>query len=221
VTFCRLCRSLFGTVSSGYYSIFFSLRTITMRATLPVTILLSAMLAACASSGDLPPNKHISQSATLRVHPGLLGQAVPAEPKIQQSPTATSESTVAASTDPIIKMDQAGLRTQRSVYFDVGSADVRSEFDPALQAHARYLAANPKARLRIDGNADERGSHEFNARLGLKRADNVRRAMIQHGAPDKQISAKSLGKAQPKLKGHDEESWAENRRADVIYEKEN
>jgi peptidoglycan-associated lipoprotein len=208
VTFCRLCRSLFGTVSSGYYSIFFSLRTITMRATLPVTILLSAMLAACASSGDLPPNKHISQSATLRVHPGLLGQAVPAEPKIQQSPTATSESTVAASTDPIIKMDQAGLRTQRSVYFDVGSADVRSEFDPALQAHARYLAANPKARLRIDGNADER-------------ADNVRRAMIQHGAPDKQISAKSLGKAQPKLKGHDEESWAENRRADVIYEKEN
>lgn len=192
-----------------------------MRATLPAIILLSALLTACASSGDLPPSKHISQSKTLKVHPGLLGQAAPAEPQVQRNTAVTSEPAVAASTDPIIKMDQAGLRTQRSVYFDVGSAAVRSEFDPALQAHARYLAANPKARLRIDGNADERGSLEFNARLGLKRADNIRRTLIGHGASDKQISAKSLGKAQPKLKGHDEESWAENRRADVIYEKEN
>jgi peptidoglycan-associated lipoprotein len=192
-----------------------------MRATLPATILLSALLTACASSGDLPPSKHISQSEKLKVHPGLLGQAVPPELQTPPRPTAVSEAAVAASADPAIKMDQAGLRTQRSVYFDVGSAAIRSEFDPALKAHARYLAANPKSRLRIDGNADERGSHDFNVRLGLKRADNIRRAMIEHGAPDKQISAKSLGKAYPKLKGHDEESWAENRRADVIYEKEN
>ena len=123
--------------------------------------------------------------------------------------------------DPLIKMDLVGLRTQRSVYFDLNSAVVRIEFDPALQAHARYLIANPKSRVRVEGNADERGAPDYNVRLGLKRAENVRQTMIGHGAPAKQITVKTLGESRPKLTGHDEESWAENRRAEVVYEREN
>ena len=205
-----------------------------MRATLPATLLLSTLLAACGTFRDLPPSKHISQSGQLKVHPGLLGQPVPAELQEPQraanSPTAAN-SAPAASPAPApapapaaagsgAKMDQAGLRTQRSVYFDYNSATTRSEFDPALQAHARYLTANPKSRLRIEGNADDRGAPDFNARLGLKRAENVRQVLIGHGATEKQITLKTLGESQPKLKGRDEESWAENRRADVVYEKE-
>lgn len=199
-----------------------------MRATLPATLLLSALLAACSSTGNLPPSKHISQSGQLKIHPGLVGQPVPAE--LQEPQRAAVSSTVTNSTpaaaaapvaaQPAAKMDQAGLRTQRSVYFDYKSAAVRTEFDPALQAHARYLATNPKSSVRIDGNADERGTPDYNARLALKRAENVRQALIGHGAPEKQINLKSLGESQPKLKGRDEESWAENRRADVVYEKE-
>ena len=199
-----------------------------MRATLLATLLLSTLLAACGTFRDLPPSKHISQSGQLKVHPGLLGQPVPAElqepqraansPKAANSAPAGSPATGAA--ESAAKMDQAGLRTQRSVYFDYNSATVRSEFDPALQAHARYLTANPKSRLRIEGNADDRGAPDFNARLGLKRAENVRQVLIGHGATEKQITLKTLGESQPKLKGRDEESWAENRRADVVYEKE-
>lgn len=189
-----------------------------MRATLPATLLLSALLAGCASNRDIPPSKHISQSGTLKVHPGLLGQPVP--PELQERGIAGTPAT-ATSTDSGMKMDQAGLRTQRSVYFDFNNADVRIEFDPALQAHARYLAANPKSRVRIDGNADERGTPDYNARLGMKRAENVRQIMIKHGASEKQVNVKTLGESRPKLKGHDEESWSENRRADVVYEKEN
>ncbi len=74
--------------------------------------------------------------------------------------------------------------------------------------------------MRIEGNADERGSAGFNNILALKRASNVRQAIIGHGAAEKQVVVKSLGEAKPKLKGHDEESWAENRRADVVYERE-
>lgn len=185
-----------------------------MRATLPATLLIAALLSACASTKDTPVNKHISQTGSLKVHPGLLGMPVPAE--LQSEPTPTR---IVA--DAPIKMDEVGLRTQRSVYFDVDSSAIRAEFNPALLAHARYLAANPKARIRIDGNADERGSSEYNNRLGMKRAENVRQAMISHGAPDKQVSIKTLGESRPKLKGHDEESWSENRRADVVYEKEN
>ena len=199
-----------------------------MRATLPATLLLSTLLAACGTFRDLPPSKHISQSGQLKVHPGLLGQPVPAE---LQDPQRTANSPTAANSAPAAspapaaagsgaKMDQAGLRTQRSVYFDYNSATVRSEFDPALQAHARYLTANPKSRVRVEGNADDRGAPDFNARLGLKRAENVRQVLIGHGATEKQITLKTLGESQPKLKGRDEESWAENRRADVVYEKE-
>jgi len=205
-----------------------------MRATLPATLLLSALLAACASSRDLPPSKHISQSGQLKIHPGLVGQPVPAELQEPQRTEASSTGTNSApapapapvaaaapvAAQPATKMDQTGLRSQRSVYFDYKSAVVRTEFDPALQAHARYLAANPKSSVRIEGNADDRGTPDYNTRLGLKRAENVRQALIGHGAPEKQIKFKSLGESQPKLKGRDEESRAENRRADVVYEKE-
>ncbi|MDP3539194.1 MAG: OmpA family protein [Azonexus sp.] len=194
-----------------------------MRASLPATLLLSAVLAACSTKGDIPPSKHISQSGLLKVHPGLLGQPVPAE--LQTEPrlaaAAPTQGSAPGRTDNAIQMDQNGLRTQRSVYFDYNSADLKADYDPALRAHARYLAENPKARVRIEGNADERGSAEFNRRLGLKRAETVRATIISHGAPEKQVNIKTLGETQPKLKGHDEESWAENRRADVVYEKEN
>ncbi|QRM20831.1 OmpA family protein [Dechloromonas sp. TW-R-39-2] len=189
---------------------------IMMRATLPATLLLTALLAGCVSTKDVPPSKHISQTGALRVHPGLLGQPVP--PELQD--TRDLAQAGSGKQDTLIKMDQEGLRTQRSVYFDLNSAEIRVEFDPALQAHARYLAANPKSRIRIEGNADERGAPDYNARLGMKRAESVRQTMIRHGAPEQQVKVKTLGESRPKLKGHDEESWAENRRADVVYEVE-
>lgn len=192
-----------------------------MRATLPATLLLSVLLGACASSSDIPVSKHISQSGALRVHPGLLGQPVPAELQTGEARPGAAASPLAQATDAApIKMDQAGLRTQRSVYFDLDNAAVKAEFEPALQAHGRYLASHPTAQVRIEGNADERGSAGYNARLGQKRAENVRQAIIDNGAAEKQVRIKTLGESRPKLKGHDEESWAENRRADVVYEKE-
>lgn len=189
-----------------------------MRASLPVTLLLSTLLAACASTQDIPPSKHISQDGSLKVHPGLLGQPVPAE--LQPEPRPAAATPAAERADAPIRMDEAGLRTQRSVYFDYKSAELKTDYDPALRAHARYLASNPGARVRIEGNADERGSTDFNRQLGLKRAETVRSTLIGHGAPEQQVIIKSHGETRPKLNGHDEESWAENRRADVVYEKE-
>ncbi len=83
-----------------------------------------------------------------------------------------------AAGEEAIKMDPVGLRTQRSVYFDLNSADIKGDYDPALRAHARYLADHPNARVRIEGNADERGSADYNRRLGLKRAENVRASLV-------------------------------------------
>ncbi len=191
-----------------------------MRATLTATILLSALLAGCASTMSDPGNKNISQAGALKVHPGLLGQPVPAELQQDMRVAAVAPAPAVAGENTPIKMDDAGLRTQRSVYFDFNSSLIKADFEPALKAHARYLASNPKARVRIEGNADERGPVGYNSLLGLKRADNVRQSIIGYGAPEKQVLVKSLGESKPKLKGHDEESWAENRRADVVYERD-
>jgi peptidoglycan-associated lipoprotein len=198
-----------------------------MRASLPIALLLSTLLTACAAfKSEIPPSKHISQSGPLKVHPGLLGQPVPAESQPVTSQPPGSAVTVPGTTasnaapDAPIKMDPVGLRTQRSVYFDLNSASIKADYDPALRAHARYLADHPQARVRIEGNADERGSAEYNHNLGMKRAENVRATLARHGARKKQLSIKTLGASNPKKTGHDEESWAENRRSDVVYEQE-
>lgn len=196
-----------------------------MRPTLPVSLLLAALLTACASTKDVPVNKNISQSSQLKVHPGLVGRAVPAELQTE-SPVAPSANTPASSAaignDKTARtVDGVGQQTPRSFYFDFDSATLKSEFEPALQAHARYLASNPKTRIRVEGSADERGSPEYNRQLGLKRAENVRQSLIARGVQEKQVSVKTLGESRPKHTGHDEQSWAENRRADLVYESEN
>jgi len=95
-----------------------------MRASLPATLLLSALLAACSTKGDIPPSKHIAQSGALRVHPGLLGKPVP--PELQPVAPRVAAVPAVAAGEEAIKMDPVGLRTQRSVYFDLNSADIKA-----------------------------------------------------------------------------------------------
>lgn len=185
-----------------------------MRIHLAITFVLTTMVAACTTKGDIPPGTHIPQSGVLKIHPGLLGQPVPAE---LQADTTAAPSAETILIDPQIKMDPVGLRTQRSVYFDLNSATIKAEYEPALHAHARYLADHPEARVRIEGNADERGSTEYNLALGNKRAEAVRQALKLAGAKEGQMEAISYGEERPKATGHDEAAWAQNRRADLQY----
>jgi len=69
----------------------------------------------------------------------------------------------------------------------------------------------------VQGNADERGSPEYNIALGQRRADAVKRMMVLLGATDIQIETVSFGKEKPRNAGHDESAWAQNRRDDIVY----
>ena len=182
-------------------------------------LLLSAFLAACASSPTDSPSKHITQSGNLRAHPGLLGKPTPPELLPIAAPPTLASAALSGQESPM-KLDEVGLRTQRSIYFEVNNAAVKPDYLPVLQAHATYLANTPKARLRIEGNADERGTPGYNQQLSHKRAENVRLTLIEQGAKSKQVTIKSLGASNPKMTGKDEASWAENRRADLVYERE-
>ena len=86
-----------------------------------------------------------------------------------------------------------------------------------VAAHAKYLAAHPSQRVRLEGHTDERGSREYNIGLGERRAQAVRRAMLLQGAVEGQISTVSFGEERPAVTGHDEEAWAKNRRVEIVY----
>ncbi|WP_179401958.1 peptidoglycan-associated lipoprotein Pal [Burkholderia guangdongensis] len=107
---------------------------------------------------------------------------------------------------------------KRSIYFDFDSYSVKDDYQPLLQQHSQYLKSHPQRHVLIQGNTDERGTSEYNLALGQKRAEAVRRAMSLLGVPDSQMEAVSLGKEKPVATGHDEASWAQNRRADLVYQ---
>jgi peptidoglycan-associated lipoprotein len=103
---------------------------------------------------------------------------------------------------------------KRSVYYEFDHYDVKPEYRALVQSHARWLAANPQARLTIEGNTDERGSREYNVALGQRRAESVTSMLVMMGAKPEQIEAVSFGKEKPRATGGDESSYAENRRSD-------
>jgi peptidoglycan-associated lipoprotein len=109
------------------------------------------------------------------------------------------------------------LLSQRSIYYDYDRYDIREEFIPMIEAHARFLVKNPRFKIAVQGNCDERGSREYNLALGQRRADSVKRAMVLLGVGDKQVESVSFGAEKPVAMGQGEDSWAKNRRSDVVY----
>jgi peptidoglycan-associated lipoprotein len=103
------------------------------------------------------------------------------------------------------------------VYFDYDSFAIKDQYQSTIDAHARFLKANPNKRVSLEGHADERGSREYNLALGQKRSDSVRRALSLLGVSDAQTEAVSFGEEKPKAQGSNETAWAENRRSDFSY----
>jgi len=111
-----------------------------------------------------------------------------------------------------------GLLAKRSVYFDYDQFTVKPEFQTVLEAHGKNLMNNKSQKIVIQGNTDERGGREYNLALGAKRADAVRKVLNVMGVSDNQIETVSFGKEKPKAQGSNEEAFAENRRADIVYQ---
>jgi len=110
-----------------------------------------------------------------------------------------------------------GVLANRSVFFDYDSYVIKDEFKPLVEAHARFLVANPKVRMLIQGNADERGSREYNLALGQKRAEALKKMLLLLGAREEQVEAVSLGEEKPRCSESNEACWSQNRRDDMLY----
>ena len=113
--------------------------------------------------------------------------------------------------------DPSNILSKRSIYYDFDKFDVKGEYRPMIEAHAKYLRDNPGARMLIQGNTDERGGREYNVGLGQRRSDGVKKMLILLGAKEAQIESVSLGEEKPKSQGSSEEAWSQNRRSDILY----
>ena len=161
----------------------------------------ATLLAACSSPTKLNETPVVEKSPT---------PAAPAADPRDINPVQTG------SVDPL--NDPQGVLAKRSIYFDYDSFVVRADGQPVVQNHSAFLTKNTSRKVLIQGNTDERGGTEYNLALGQKRAEAVRRSMASLGVSEGQIEAVSLGEEKPKATGSNEESWAENRRADIVYQ---
>jgi len=182
----------------------------TFRRVTLLASLTSAMILAACSSTPVAPAASAPAAAPAAAAPAAAAPAATQAPAA--APVAATPKAVPAYLDP-----SNILFTSRSVYFDFDKSAIKPEGLTLLEQHGKFLAANPGVSIKVGGNADERGGAEYNLALGQKRADAVVKALKSFGVKDSQLEAVSYGKEKPKATGHDEVSYAENRRADLDY----
>src|SRR5882762_365206 len=146
------------------------------------------------------------------------------EPAVEQSapassPQVRSPAPQVAAAQPRPAATTAAEPSKRSVYYEFDRYEVKDEYRPLVEAHARYLREHPQAQIAVQGNADERGSREYNLALGQRRSEGVKKMLTLLGVVERQVEATSFGEEKPRAVGHDEASWAENRRSDIVYER--
>ena len=123
--------------------------------------------------------------------------------------------------DPWAQLKETGnLLSKRSIYYEFDRYDIQEQYVPIVEAHAKLIMAHADLKIAVQGNCDDRGSREYNLALGQRRAESVKRAMGLLGVNEKQIETVSFGAEKPVAFGQDEESWAKNRRSDIVYPKE-
>ena len=114
-------------------------------------------------------------------------------------------------------LDSDACLRQRVVYFDLDQDALRPEFQSIVACHAKYLRDRPSSRMNLEGNADERGSREYNLGLGERRGNAVSSAIQANGGSGSQINVVSYGEERPTCTASSEDCWAKNRRVEIIY----
>ena len=145
-------------------------------------------------------------------------KAVKPPPPVEEPPAVTSTERM-ESTGKYTResLDTDSCLRQRVVYFDLDQTVIKPEFQAQIACHAAFLRQFPEARVRLEGNADERGSREYNLGLGERRGNAVQSALSAAGGSSSQLNVVSYGEERPVCRQHDESCWSKNRRVEIIY----
>jgi peptidoglycan-associated lipoprotein len=177
----------------------------------------SLTLGAC-SSVPLEEEKGAPIDNRSATSTGTSNSAPAAEPAARSAvaPVQATSSTVTGL--PAALSDPSSPVFRKVVYFDFDSFEIREEFRGLIQAHASFLQANKQLKVALQGHTDERGTREYNLALGQKRAESVRKALVTLGVSDTQLEAVSFGEEKPMNQANDEAAYAQNRRAELVYQ---
>ncbi len=104
------------------------------------------------------------------------------------------------------------------IYFDFDKSDIRDDQKSRLEGNADFMKANTRLNVTVEGNTDERGTNEYNMALGERRALSAKKYLGNLGVQEHRINTMSYGEEKPLLYGHDEYSWAQNRRDDFVIQ---
>lgn len=188
-----------------------------------LAIFLTNFLVACASNkpkeetvAPMSNNQQAAataQQAEAAAQPATNAQTAPAADAAADAKATAEAQAARAAADEL-----AALKSDNSVHFPFDVDAVQQADRDIILMHGRYLAANPGVKVRVEGNADERGSSEYNLALGQRRAQNTKRALVLAGANERQIETVSYGEEKPRCTDHNEPCWGQNRRADINYD---
>lgn len=186
-----------------------------MRRELLSTSLMLAGIALIAGCSSTPVGPEQAAAGVEDRTPGAVTPQAVAPPDSARVTPVTPEPQKGS---PLAELrDPRSILSKRSVFFDYDDFTVRGEFNPLIEAHAKFLGGHQDIKMLIQGNTDERGSREYNLALGQKRADAVKRALMLMGAKEAAIETVSLGEEKPREACSEEHCWKENRRADMLY----
>jgi len=178
-----------------------------------VSVLL--LLAACSSTPKIDSSP-VSQPSKTNISPAISQTAE----KNTSVSSAVSSADIEARrlADEASKLESEMRELQRqSIYFDFDKYVVKPEYRNAIQQQAAFIKAHKNDIVTVEGNADERGSSEYNLALGDKRANVARKNFELLGIPGDQIKTVSFGEEKPRLSCHTEKCWQENRRDDFVH----
>lgn len=130
------------------------------------------------------------------------GEAMGVEESLDSVPRGTSEGRTSEGMLP--------------VYYNFDSSDVSSDQVSRIEVNADFSKSNPALPIRIEGNCDPRGTNEYNMALGERRALSAKKYLVNLGVEEAKLTTVSYGEERMLLHGHDELSWAQNRRADFV-----
>ncbi|PIE90368.1 MAG: peptidoglycan-associated lipoprotein [Acidobacteria bacterium] len=105
------------------------------------------------------------------------------------------------------------------VFFEFDKAQLTLQAREKLNRYAVQLKNNRNWRILIEGHCDVRGTEAYNQALGEKRAEAVRRFLLDLGVNSNQMNTISYGELKPLIPEETEDAWTMNRRAEFRIQK--
>lgn len=159
------------------------------------------------------------KKAEVTTSPEAQKEMAPAEQPKEAQPAMEQAKPEAAPKEEMKEMAAPAPAGLQPIYFDFDKSFIRDDAKATMKANADWLTANPTAKIRIEGNCDERGTKEYNQALGQRRAASAKKYLTDMGISGQRISLISYGKEKPICSEHTEDCWQKNRRDDFVVVK--